>query len=155
MLQAVETFNESNQDAFAFGDVDYDIEVSLIGDRLWFGIATMINGAPSGLSLALEEVSTVKLSAILARIAHAERLAETFAAIGNGASLLNLSPVDLSVRLRSSDPLLLEKNSRPGGLTSTERIGGYLFDRTGLRVGTHQYGHVLEGVLTVQRSRTS
>ena len=44
-----------------------------------------------------------------------------------GAGLTGLSAA-LSVE---SDYILLEKNSRPGGLTRTEKIDGYLFDHTG------------------------
>lgn len=44
-----------------------------------------------------------------------------------GAGLTGLSAA-LSV---GSDYVLLEKNSRPGGLTRTEKINGYLFDHTG------------------------
>ena len=44
-----------------------------------------------------------------------------------GAGLTGLAAA-LSVE---SDYILLEKNSRPGGLTRTEKIDGYLFDHTG------------------------
>lgn len=106
---AISSINDAGGMRFDMDPGSYDIEISLVDGKLWFGRNTMLGGEPLGLSWAPGNAQDMDLSSILARIAYAERFAATFTSIAESGSLLNMSPVRIAATLRSSDADQLEK----------------------------------------------
>ncbi|MEM8797123.1 MAG: caspase family protein [Pseudomonadota bacterium] len=109
LKEAVNTLNESGQGEFTIKPDTYDIEVRLIGDLLWFGAVTLVDGESVGLSLPVKDNSPSGLSEALSRIAYAERFSATFTSIAKSGSLLNINPVEVSAHWQRSDAAKLEE----------------------------------------------
>ena len=106
---AVNSANDTSGTRFEFDKDNYDIEVSLIKGTLWFGHKTVAKDEPLGVAWEFDSQTENTLQSILSRIAYAERFAATLGAIADNGSLLNLSPVRVTAKLRSSDASKLIK----------------------------------------------
>lgn len=126
IAEAVAGFNGSNRGRFAVSRDAYDIEVSLSGGRLWFGAVTSLGGEPAGLAVPVDDAGAAELETVLARIAYAERFADIFSSIAKSASLLNLSPVDVSAYWQRSDR---QKLDAPGANIDAVRECRRIFRR--------------------------
>ncbi|MEO1067361.1 MAG: caspase family protein, partial [Pseudomonadota bacterium] len=108
--RAIADFNAEGGVQFAVSADDYDIEVRAIGDDVWFGHATQLNGEPLGLPW---DGDAGRLTSTLAQIAYAERFAATMKSVSDSTSLLNPSPIEITAVQRASDPSLLTNQQNP------------------------------------------
>ena len=107
LQDAINVINSETTSRFKIDKSEYDVEVSLHADKLWFGQVTMAKGVPVGLSWEIEGDDTIPLESILQRIAYAQRFSGIFSSIAESASLLNPSPIEVRSNWRSSEVKLL------------------------------------------------
>lgn len=87
---------------------DYQVEVGLRGDMLWFGRRLQVGPEPVGVAWSGEETDLLEL---FRRIAKAEQLAATMRTIAESASPLMRNPLNVSIVVQRSDPNLLARVS--------------------------------------------
>ncbi|WP_224407714.1 caspase family protein [Afifella sp. IM 167] len=115
LKDAVERFNARGTGRIEIGSADYDVAVGRDTGQLWFGRAISVGEEPIGLAWKPEDGD---LLPILTRIALAERLAATMAAIAETGSPLNQNPVEISVNVEESDRDALSPEGPPRNLAS-------------------------------------
>lgn len=110
LRQAIADLSQERKANIMISDSDYDVEIVLRENKLWFGLRASEHDAPLGVSW---EGKDGGLKNLLWRIVQAERLATTMRNIAGSNSMLNPSPVNISTVLQRSDENLLTPPGRP------------------------------------------
>jgi hypothetical protein len=110
--QAIAAVNSVGNAQVSVDPRNFSIDVALADGALWFGRRVAVGNIPVGLEWRPD--GGTDLSAILERIASAERLATMLSSVVGGGSLLNPSPVRVDPTLVPSDPADLD----PPGVVS-------------------------------------
>lgn len=118
VAQALASATRAPDAPVAIGADGADVRTYWDGDRLWFGVEPERVGRGVGLSWSPEDGP---LAPLLARIAEAERLADTLGAVAGDGFLLTPAPVTLAPILRATDASDLDP---PGA-------GGDIFEECG------------------------